>query len=166
MEKIIKGFGELPSHNRIYFKTTTGTAFFYEFEDLEYAIIERNGIEKKYLFQKVNSRKKGVVVEEVITGQVSYYLKTKVAYAQSFGITGGLGVDLGRRDDEEYFYLKKVNNSKLTHFGSNRAWNRSFRKKAIKFFKDYPELSNKVDKNEYKKRIIKSIVNFYNQNCN
>ncbi len=43
---------------------------------------------------------------------------------------------------------------------------KSFRKRAMDYFKDCPVLKNKIDKKEFTKEDLQSIVKFYNTSCN
>ena len=43
---------------------------------------------------------------------------------------------------------------------------KSFRKKAMDYFKDCSVLKNKIDKKEFKREDLQEIVKFYNSSCN
>ena len=43
---------------------------------------------------------------------------------------------------------------------------KSFRKRAMDYFKDCPKLKNKIDKKEFEKEDLQTIVKFYNSSCN
>ena len=96
--------------------------------------------------------------EVVVKGDVSLY--TFSTMTGSNGMMGGGG-------SITTYYLSKGNDDYVTtiaYFGSLNV-GKSFKKKAIKYFSDCPNLVQKIKDKVYKKRDIKEIVEYYNSNC-
>ena len=74
------------------------------------------------------------------------------------------GVSLGVVNE---YYANKGSGLEVTKIGDDHPvfGKRQFKKAINEFFKDCPEIINKVKKNEFRRRDMVSIVDFYNENC-
>ncbi|MFC2151023.1 hypothetical protein ACFLSE_00730 [Bacteroidota bacterium] len=69
------------------------------------------------------------------------------------------GVSGGRNTTEKTFMLQKENDKPFP------VKTLSFKKRMINYFNDCPELCTKIESQEFRKRDIKAIVNYYNSSC-
>ena len=74
------------------------------------------------------------------------------------------GVSLGVVNE---YYANKGSGLEVTKIGDDHPvfGKRQFKKAINEFFKECPEIINKVKKNEFRRRDMVSIVDFYNENC-
>jgi hypothetical protein len=101
-------------------------------------------------------------------GKVSLYYTIKTNNSAPMGgmNTGGIGVGIGFSTSSEVYYIGKNDEDQITQlfnlFGPSK---KIFKKIVPQFFGDCPDLLDKIDYKEYKKRDIVKIVDFYNKKC-
>ena len=64
------------------------------------------------------------------------------------------------------FYVKNEGDSEVIHLGSNQLFTKNFKQGASEFFKSCPELVEKIQNREFKKKDIVRIVRYFNLDCN
>ncbi|WP_142786368.1 hypothetical protein [Changchengzhania lutea] len=74
------------------------------------------------------------------------------------------GVALGVVNE---YYVNKGSGHEVIKIGNDHPvfGKRHFKKNVNEFFKDCPEIIRKVKENEFRRREMVSIVDFYNENC-
>lgn len=110
-----------------------------------------------HVYLKVTESIKERRLVELFTGKVSLYSKQEKG-ALPPGMGGGI-------HDIDNYYVKKKNEEKATHLGSNLLFTKNFKKAASEYFKDCPDLVTKIQNKEFTKRNLFKMVSFYNHNC-
>ena len=106
------------------------------------------------------SKSRSTLMKEIIVGKVSLYKRVQFSLAapNSMGMTSA-------RSDVSY-YVKKEGQLQAKYIkGNNIAYGR-FKTNAIKFFADCESLVEKLKNNDYKRKHLEEIVDYYNANCN
>jgi uncharacterized protein involved in tellurium resistance len=81
--------------------------------------------------------------------------------------TSGLNMNTGVTFDVTEFYVNKDGGHEVIKLGNNHPvfGKRHFKNTVHEFFKDCTALMEKVEKNEFKRNDMISIIEFYNDNC-
>lgn len=166
------GLGKLKRGDIIKFrKNKNEKAVKYHFKELEKVTIMEDSRKVIYVYLKVKGSNNYAVLEESIIGKLSLYKVVThgnhVPMGVGFGGAGGMGMGMGMGASFtiESFYLKRKDEENVTHLGSTSLFSKNFKKAAIEYFIDCEELVVKIEDNEYKKKDIEEIVNFYNRKC-
>jgi hypothetical protein len=128
--------------------------FILDGDEYDYKIIKG---EKAIQFFKVKQR-----------GKVSLYYSIKTNNSAPMGgmNMGGAGFSVGFSTSTEVYYIAKNDDDQIIKlfnlFGTSK---RIFKKIIPLFFSDCPDLLDRIDSKEYRKRDIVEIVNFYNYKC-
>ncbi|EMY80995.1 hypothetical protein ES731_00195 [Psychroflexus gondwanensis] len=129
--------------------------------DIDYLEMKNNRNEiSKFKYLKVASKNKYLLMEEEIEGPVSLYIITSEFYGDPFAA----GMSRLQSTIVNH-YVRKEQNGKVVFLSSNHFANDNLAKIGPSFFKDCPELVNKIKTEEFTKKQIEEIVNYYNQNC-
>ena len=81
------------------------------------------------------------------------------------GFGGGMHMTMGHSYNISSYYVRKENETEVTHLGSTSWISKNFKKAASNYFKDCPNLVEKLQNKEYKKKDIREIIDFYNEYC-
>lgn len=142
---------------RVFFKDPERTDFLYEFVSL-----------------KLYNNPQLLKVE--IDNNLSLYCNNVSSYSGPAGgfsggavgmsMGGGMGMSVGGANSTTVYYIKKKDElvaTTLVVYGSFPT--KSFKKTVRSYFTDCPELIEKVNKKEFRKKHFMEIVDFYNENC-
>lgn len=169
--KEILGYGKLIGNDKVKFKKNKKEkAQKYNFRELKEVVIYDNNGSKTYVQEHVMGKKKPRVMERVITGKVTLYKEVSDGYNAGFvsgGGANGMGtISMGGGSHSiKNYYLKRWGDDKVFHVGSNQLFKKDFKKAASQFFNDCPSLVEKIQSDEFIKRNIGEIVNYYNVHC-
>ncbi len=119
----------------------------------EKVIIEHSeSVTLTYMYLKVPIWNNPVIVNERITGSVILY--ARVAPSSQYTIMN--------------YFVKRIEDTSITHIGSTQGSQKAFRLKATTFFKDCPLLVEKINNKEFRIRKLEDmekVVRFYNNEC-
>jgi len=123
---------------------------------------------KTYKRIRTNDHKKPKMLILLVEGPVSLYLEERQIYSSGYGaglgVSGNAGQGVGGTSySYSRLYLKRNNNQNAIHIGS--VSKKKFKEVITSYFKDCPDLVKKVDAGEYSKKVLKEIVEFYNNKC-
>lgn len=170
---VLKGLGKLKGTASVKFrKNKKAKAKKYHFRDLESVQLYIEEFVKTYVYLPVKKKNKYRVLEEVVVGDISLYKivsqGTHVPMGVGFsGAAGGMGMgmSMGSGFSIKSYYLRKKGEKEVTHITSTDLFSKNFKKAATAYFKDCPDLVEKIKTKEYRKREIRAIVEFYNSKC-
>jgi len=135
-------------------------------EKLHYSEIDyvkkRNNLneEAKFKFFKVAGKNQFLLLEEEIVGPVSLYISTSSFNSNPMG--PGMGMT---QQTIVAHYVKREHNDEVILLSSDHFADSSLKTIGPKFFRDCPELVQKIENRDFKKRQVYDIVKFYNTNC-
>lgn len=103
-------------------------------------------------------------LELLIKGEVSLYTTSISSYHMNNSLnTGGMnGMTFGG-GTTTYYYTCRQNENGVFRIASKGTISRSFKKTASEYFKDCPEIVEKIQSKDYKKDDIEEIVRIYNK---
>ncbi len=162
------GLGKLTG-NRIKFRTNKKEkGVKYDFSLLKEAKLSG----KTYVSLGVKGKEKPKVLERLLVGKVYLYRTVDLVYTSYVGNLGGFrgraGVGFvggGQYYNIKNFYVRKKTENEVTHLGSNQLFTKNFKQAASNYFKDCPKLVKRIQNRALKKRDLKEIVQFYNNQC-
>jgi hypothetical protein len=155
------GEGSL-SGNSIYFKEAgEEKSQTYSFDDVSSVNYYEDGNINKYVKVKVKGQSYPLILIEVIEGKVSLY-----KYIQRSTNIPGQPSSMMGSDKIEVYYLKRNNENEATHLGSSNMVLKNFIKATSEYFKDCPDLVDKIHEESYNKNDIEKIVWYYISHCN
>ncbi len=160
---ILNGTGRLASKNRIKFSIHPEIkAKKISFDLIDYALIGG----KRYEQHAVKDKKKKIVAEVKVAGAVWLYEVSTSGYNPGFTAGGSGNAALGGYHyNINNFYVKNEGDSEVIHLGSNQLFTKNFKQGASEFFKSCPELVEKIQNREFKKKDIVNIARYFNFNC-
>lgn len=165
--KVVKGIGNLVSKNRIRFRTSKKERT----KKLELSLFDRvyiyNAAETQvYTEIAIKGKKKKKVVEIMAEGdKLTLYRIAQVGVSTGPMVGAGGGPMMMHSYTVKNFYVKRAGETEASHLGSNQLFTKNFKKAASEYFKDCPSLVKKIKEKEFKKRDLKVIVDYYNEDC-
>ncbi len=153
----IQGFGSITRNNKIKFKLTSED----KAEKWDFTIVKGitfygyNEI-KEFEYIALQRRQKPVLLEVKHRGRINIYEKRSLSYENSFG------GEFPTKSLVEYreTYLKRDEEELAVNLSGF-----NFRKNALKYFKDCPEIVDMFESKEYKNYTIERIALYYNVYC-
>ncbi len=180
--KSFSGYGRLIKNNKVQFKRTKKTkSLKVAFKLLDSVVIHtENG---DYLFKevKVENVKKPIVLEVLVMGKANLYGDTSYIVATDFGMSNSVYSTNKGGYNKNNKLIKITNNTTITttnfllqmpgdevpkFLPLNNPLSSNFKKTTTEIFKDCPSLVEKIQIEEFKKRDMVEIVQYYNQYCN
>lgn len=125
-------------------------------------IIDRDNNELKYQFVYVENKDKPVILEVVIEDYLSLYALSATSYTANGGNYSNGG---SFKDSKTYYVKKKDEKTAQFYTGFSYIPKISFKKFIETYFNDCPQIQEKVENKEFKKKDLEEIVSFYNKNC-
>lgn len=164
------GLGKL-KEKEIKFRTDKKTRpQYFLFEDLDEIIIQEGSKRVKYKSVRIENSEKPIMLQLITEGKVNLYQKSSFGYMPTgpsgVGSTGGTSFGGGQFYAVNNYYLKRKSQVNALHMGSNQLFAKNFKKAASNYFKDCTALVDKIQIGEYKKKHLKEIVTYYNNECN
>ena len=105
-------------------------------------------------------------MELVTSGKVTLFTFLSEAYTPNMTTAeGNFGHFGGYSRDITYYYLLREGEDQVTHLGSTDIFSKNFKKAGSDYFADCPELVEKIQNKEYKKKHLEKVVRYYNKNC-
>lgn len=162
------GFVKIIGIKEVKFKSTKKEkATFYPMMQMEKVVIHYLESSSTYVLRETNSGSFRVM-KELEVGKVNLYtIETHTSSAPIYtGGAGGGWTGGGFSYQINNLYVQKEGEIKVTHLGSTGLFSKNFKKAASEYFKDCPDLTEKIMNKEFKKRDIRTIVKYYNESCN
>ncbi|MFI1772535.1 hypothetical protein [Thalassobellus citreus] len=162
------GLGKLLGGNKIKFRVNKNRkATKYDFNLLKQVKIYNQTDIITYVSVKIKDKEKPNILEQVVLGRVTLYQKTSMGYNPGMGGVGfgGTGFSTGYSYNINNFYVKKEGDTEAFHLGSNQLFTKNFKQAASDYFKDCPLLVKKIQNRTFKKKDLRAIVEFYNNEC-
>ncbi len=134
-------------------------------EELHYSeidyVVKKNNLDDvvKFKFFKVAGKNQYLLLEEEIVGPVSLYILT------TEGTNTAFGTGMTYNYTSVGYYVKKKHNNEVIFLTSSSALNFKFTEIGQAFFRDCPELVQKIEDKDFKKKDVYEVVKFYNTNC-
>jgi len=124
---------------------------------------ERHNFTEKYIKY---SKSKSALMTEVISGKVSLYQRSQVSVnGHKNPAMSNMDPTFNTKNTDISYYIKKEGPALAKYIkGNNIAYGR-FKTNAIKFFGDCEILVTKIKNNDYKRKHLEEIINFYNEEC-
>lgn len=117
---------------------------------------------KIYEYKIIKDKKKSIIklLNLVLLGDVALY------QIEHFDTVGNYGLTYSYKG-ASYYLVESNNESFATFIGSKSiaVGRKNIKKGLIKYFKDCPDLINKLKNKKFKKRDIVEVVEYYNENC-
>ena len=166
---ILKGLGKLMESTVKYRPERKSKPKHYPFEMIAEATFFEKWGPVTYHYVAIKDKKRPLMLRLVNQGKVTLYEATAVGYAPNasggMGSPGGAAFGGGYFYSIDHFYLKRKNEDKAVHIGSNQLFSKNFKKTASGYFSDCPALVEKIQNREFKKKHLKEIVTYYNTQC-
>jgi len=167
---VLKGYGKLKINGVVKFrKTLDEKPKKHDFVVLEKMETTINEDSKVFVQVKVKNKEKLEILDLEIKGKLNLYIKINQGYNHNFSGNfeqGGMSIPTGVNFYSiQNYYVKRKDENQAFHLGSNQAFSKNFKKAASLYFSDCPELVNKIENKVYKKKDLKRIIKFYNENC-
>jgi len=149
-----------PKNKEIKFKTVDGDKKTIKLSQLDKIVSsgkkERHNYTEKYIKY---SKSKSDLMTEIISGKVSLYQRSQT------NVSGANSMGMPSTSTSISYYVKKEGQALAKYIkGNNIAYGR-FKTNAIKFFGDCEILVSKIKNNDYKRKHLEEIINFYNEEC-
>ncbi len=164
------GYAKLVNKNIVKFKDDKKAKVVeYKFSELDHIQIAYNKEYKTYEAIAIKGKNEPKVLELVEKGKVTLYTETNQSHRPIYtGTTGANGPVYMGGDfiAIKNSYIKRENENSAYHLGSDKLFSKNFKQAASDFFQDCSKLVKKIQDKEYKKKEIKAIVQYYNNNCN
>ena len=123
------------------------------------AVQHYSGFDRTYVYKIKKGSQTPIILEQVYKGKVYLY---KMDFTRNSSFAGGMSMS---SDHSEYYVCKNDEDVVTTFNASGIFIENGFRKKSKDFFKDCPELVDKINKKILKMVNIPEIVLFYNNQC-
>lgn len=125
---------------------------------------------KTYKKVKVTNRKKPEMLVQMVEGYVGLFFIEQQIYSTGYGAGLGVNGNAGQSFGGNFYtykklFLKKEGEKEAIHLDTNSPFKKNFESAAAAYFKDCPQLVDKIQKREYTKKQLKEIVEFYNNHC-
>ncbi len=170
---VLEGLGKIKSFGKVKFrKARKEKAIKYSFEELEKVKIYEGGEINTYVYRPVKDSEFSKVLQLIEKGKVTLYRIHSEGYVANAnmgtGGFGGAGVGFGAGNyySINNYYVQRGNEEEVTHLGSNQLFSKNFKKAASSYFADCASLIEKIQTKEFKKRHIREVVEYYNNDCN
>jgi hypothetical protein len=124
------------------------------------AVQHYSGFNRTYVFKKKEGYEVPVILEQVYSGEVDLF---KMDFTRNSNFGNGMTMS---SNETEYYVSKKNSNIVTTFNASGLFIENGFRKKSTEFFKDCPEVVNKINDKIWKMKDIPEIVRYYDTECN
>ncbi|MFK7813791.1 MAG: hypothetical protein AB8B59_14955 [Maribacter sp.] len=140
-------------------------ATMYQMVEMEKVVIHEFESSATYVLRQTDKGNYRVL-KVLELGRVNLYTKEVQGYSAPM-MTGGqnMGMTMGYSYNITNLFVQREGEVLVTHLGTSGTFSKNFRKAASKYFSDCPSLTEKIENKEYKKRDIRVIVNFYNEEC-
>ncbi|MEM5563607.1 hypothetical protein WNY78_00755 [Psychroserpens sp. AS72] len=162
----IRGFGKITYNSSIKFKTTEdGEPDTWTELMLKGITLHRELDDIDFLYVNVKNRSMMQLLEVIELGEISIFVNvspsTQSTSTTFNNSTGLLNSTTTFQNPNYEFFLKKDNESEAIRlFGII-----NFRKKAIEFFKNCPQIVDRLNERKYKRGHIIEMVYYYNDYC-
>lgn len=123
------------------------------------AVQHYSGFDRTFVYKIKKGSQTPIILEQVYRGKVYLY---KMDFTRNSSFAGGMSIS---SDHSEYYVCKNDEDVVTTFNASGIFIENGFRKKSKVFFKDCPELVDKINKKILKMINIPEIVHFYNNQC-
>ena len=164
---IKNGLVKVTANKIIYKSSKDAKAEKYDFSQAKSATIkDKKGVESIFEFVTIKEGKDPELLEVLVNGYLKLYGEGTSVYMVSAPAAGGGFGHVGGVSSTSTFYLKKENENTAQFYTCKGYVPKiSFTKLIDQYFNDCPEIQQKVENKEFKKKHYKEIVEFYNQNC-
>ena len=167
----LNGFGRINSSNSIIYRKTKDSkkeiytykqvkkyTTYYEDGNSEYVykIIEGSGGVNSIRLLKIIKRGKVDLFSETIT-------------TSGFVVPNGMPGDMmmgSYSTSRTVYYIANGGENVVAKLGSGNTYTNRFKRKAKKYFGSCPELIEKINTKFFKRRSLKKIIDYFNENCN
>ncbi len=168
---ILEGIAEPLNNNYIkYRKERKAKKEYFTFEEVDTLKMYYDFVPKIYVLVKIKDHPLPKILELARAGKnVVYYrdiLQGNIA-PMAFSSMGGGGsmISGGGFYNIKHSYVRKTDEEEAEHLASSNWISKNFKNSASNFFSDCPELVQKIENREFKKRDLKEIIEFYNTKC-
>ena len=159
-DKVIEGFAFIGDSYVSFQQEIDGRKITYRPLGIKSVFVYQDNEEIEYRFRKFKNQY--VLMRVIIDGNISLLSK---AYYYNLGVGGNYSTNSAAGTLTHFFLNRKDEKDVVRILTKGKAIDKSFRKTAIEFFKDCPELVKKLDDKIFKKDDIEQVVNYYNKNC-
>tara|TARA_R110001592_G_scaffold18723_3_gene77419 strand:+ start:1109 stop:1678 length:570 start_codon:yes stop_codon:yes gene_type:complete len=131
-----------------------------DYKKAEKAVQHYNEFDKTFVFKIKNGYTIPVLLERAYSGKAYLY---KMDFTRNSSFAGGMTMSSNHSE----YYVCKYDADVVTTFNASGLFiENGFRKKSTEFFKDCPELVNKINDKIWKMKDITEIVHYYDTECN
>ncbi len=167
--KTIKGLAKI-SNEKVKFRTSKKSKKeWYDYKTLKGLKIKDFGVNvyHEFYYKNIDSSATIKLLELRKKGKISIYTLPSGDYGTSnvsvmFGLVG-VGVNtLVTSNSINNIFLCENNSNTVVYFSNKK---KLFKKETSEYFKDCPTLTNKINNNEFKRKQLIKIIDFYNHKC-
>ncbi|WP_190808398.1 hypothetical protein [Flagellimonas sp. S3867] len=167
--EVLTGLAKFKGEEKIIFRKTKKS----EKQVFELDLVDTLKVHQKersitYTQVRIKDSEKPKVLEMVSTGEkATLFRKISVGYNPGVPAPGGYGTGaIPTHYSISSSYVRKAGEDEAVYLGNNQLFSKNFKKGATELFQDCPSLIKKIENKEYKKKDIKDIIEFYNNECN
>lgn len=176
---VINGFGRIKVDETILFKKTEDSKKeIYDYKTVKKLIIHSDESDQEYEYKIVAGVGSIKLIEILKSGKVNLYQDYASGMLYGPNMTGGYGSnitdgyvsnmtgDFGFTSYSKTTYYISVNGSDaVTDLRIGNTYSKRFKEIAKKYFKDCPDLLEKINSKFFKRYGIHSVVEYYNEKC-
>lgn len=180
--KSFSGYGRLLKNNKVQFKRTKKTkSLKVVFKLLDSVVIHTENGDFLFKEVKVEKVKKPIVLEVLVTGKANLYGDTSYIINHGFTQNGATNFVSSTKKGGYYknktlfrpgiiittdFLLQMPGEEEPKFLPLTNPLSSNFKKTASEIFNDCPDLVAKIQSEEFKKRDLVEVVEYYNKKCN
>ena len=159
----LSGIARINTQNEIIFKKKEkDEKIVYDYKTVSKINLEIDGNEKEYIYKIILDRRiNGIMLLEPygVFGKNKLNLFVDIS-SGSYNMNGFRG-----NTTKTTYFIGKNNNTGVTHLGIGNTYSKKFKKIAKDYFKSCPDLLEKINNKYFKRYGIRSIMEYYEQNC-
>ena len=155
------GFVKFTNNDRIKFKTDKKEKTVnLSHETVDKIITRIDGIKSTFQYRTIKGRKKPSLLEILGSGKVTLYRDSFTTNTNNKNFSNSFNTN-----KYTYYYVSKSDEKEITDLDYKKFSPKHFIKAAKLYFKDCPQLIDKLEKKELGRRDFVAIVDYYNEDC-
>ena len=159
----LSGIARINTQEEIIFKKKEkDEKIVYNYKTVSKVILEIDGDEIEYIYKIIIGRRvNGIMLLEPygVFGKNKLNLFVDIS-SGSYNMNGFQG-----NTTKTTYFIGENNNTGLTHLGIGNTYSKKFKKISKDYFKSCPDLLEKINNKYFKRYGIRSIMEYYDQNC-
>lgn len=166
---VLNGLGHIGYENKVVFKENKkAKKQVFDERTVSKIVFEKLGMDLILEYKIVKGSKAPLLLEPVVKGSITLYRDIiEVNRAMNNGDINGSSNFLQGYNSYKItdYYISKNNEIFVEKITSTHPFSKNFKKAASIYFKNCPELVEKIESKEFKKDDIRRVVRYYNTRC-